>query len=69
MLHSNPRELLEGLDHQAELEALVQSVIITSESEGESLKVGTAPCSVARQRGRSFEFLSHRYHFMAVGQF
>ncbi|MBV1916153.1 MAG: Fic family protein [Pseudomonadales bacterium] len=44
-------ELPEGLDKQAELDALVQSVIKSSEIEGESLNVGSVRSSVARQLG------------------
>ncbi len=40
-----------GLDKQAELDALVQSAIKTSEIEGESLNVGSVRSSVARQLG------------------
>jgi len=43
--------LPEGLDKLAELDALVQSAIKTSEIEGESLNVGSVRSSVARQLG------------------
>ena len=43
--------LPEGLDTQAELDALVQSAIKSSEIEGESLNVGSVRSSVARQLG------------------
>lgn len=44
-------ELPEGLDQQAALDALVQSVIKSSEIEGESLNLGSVRSSVARQLG------------------
>lgn len=43
--------LPEGLDREAELDALIQSAIKTSEIEGESLNVESVRSSVARQLG------------------
>ena len=45
------KELPEGLDHQAEMDALIQNALQTSEIEGESLNVGSVRSSVVKHLG------------------
>ncbi len=42
-------ELPDGLDRQAEMDALIQNALQTSEIEGEKLNTGSVRSSVARQ--------------------
>ena len=45
------KDLPEGLDRQAEMDALIQNAIKTSQIEGEELNVGSVRSSVAKQLG------------------
>ena len=45
------RELPEDLDHQAQMDALIQNALQTSEIEGEKLNVGSVRSSVAKHLG------------------
>jgi len=50
-LFGKARDLPEGLDQEAEMDALIQSALQTSEIEGETLNVGSVRSSVAKQLG------------------
>jgi Fic family protein len=50
-LIGNAKKIPEGLDRQAEMDALIQNALQTSEIEGEKLNVGSVRSSVARHLG------------------